>query len=424
MIDADDPFPFRIVVPLLATKTGRRRMKIVKEFKTEAEADKELARLIKTGDTRTLSVEKLSRGRRTLGTYATKKEAEKAERDALTAKDRGIDVAPTDITLDALFERYVAAAEARGASGTTIRGYREIWKRCAAIVSLPVAKLKPVHLAELYSELARSGWSGGRGPLSARSIRHTHALIDAMLRWTVRLEIVLRNVADAVQPPKRTHTPARAYERDEAARLIAEGAKTRHGPLIVFAFETGLRRGELAGLKWTDLHIEQKAATIRGAVAQVPERTWYKATKTERVARIALSDHAVEALRVQRVQQAKDKLAAGPHYDDQGFVFAPEEGGMPSPGAITHAVRRIVTKAGLTGRGLHSMRHSTGTWLIRAGVDVRTVAALLRHSSPATTLNVYAHEVEGAQADAVRHLLGANGNRMATAVGSDPKNPS
>jgi integrase len=58
--------------------------------------------------------------------------------------------------------------------------------------------------------------------------------------------------------------------------------------------------------------------------------------------------------------------------------------------------------------------------LIRAGVDVRTVAALLRHSSPATTLNVYAREVEGAQADAVRHLLGANGNRMATAVGSDP----
>jgi integrase len=77
-------------------------------------------------------------------------------------------------------------------------------------------------------------------------------------------------------------------------------------------------------------------------------------------------------------------------------------------------------ESGTYRQGLHSMRHSTGTWLIRAGVDVRTVAALLRHSSPATTLYVYAHEVEGAQADAVRHLLGANGNRMATAVGSDP----
>jgi integrase len=97
---------------------------------------------------------------------------------------------------------------------------------------------------------------------------------------------------------------------------------------------------------------------------------------------------------------------------------------MPSPQAITHAIRRIAKRAGTLGLGVHAMRHSTGTWLIRAGIDVRTVAALLRHSSSSTTLNVYAHEVEGAQADAVRHLLGADGSRMATAVGSDPKNPS
>ena len=64
------------------------------------------------------------------------------------------------------------------------------------------------------------------------------------------------------------------------------------------------------------------------------------------------------------------------------------------------------------------MRHSTGSWLIRSGVDIRTVAAILRHSSAATTLNVYAHEIAGAQAEAVTHLLGADGNRLATAVGS------
>jgi integrase len=399
-------------------------MKIVKEFKTEPEAEKELARLVKAGDARTLSIEKLGRGRRPLGTYATKKEAEKAERDALSARDRGVDIAPTNLMLEGLFERYVASAEARGASGTTIRGYREIWKRCGAIANLPLGKLRPAHLNELYTDLARDGWSGGRGPLSARSIRHTHALIDAMLRWAVKLEMVFRNVADAVEPPKGRHKAARAYERAEAALLIAEATKTRHGPLIVFAFETGLRRGELAGLKWSDVHVDQRAATIRGAIGQVPQRTWYKATKTERVARIALSDHALEALRVQRVQQAKDKLLAGPPYDDQEFVFTPPQGGMPSPQAITHAIRRIAKRAGTLGLGVHAMRHSTGTWLIRAGIDVRTVAALLRHSSPSTTLNVYAHEMEGAQADAVRHLLGANGNRMATAGRSRPKEPS
>jgi integrase len=424
MIDADDPFPYRIVSPLPPAKNGRRRSQVIGAFKTEPEAHKRVAELLKTGDSRMLSVEKLARGRRALGTYATKKEAEVAERAALTARDRGVDIAPATLKLEELFGRYVADAETRGASGTTIRGYREIWKRCGSVATIQLAKLRPVHLAGLYGDLARVGWSGGRGPLSARSIRHTHALIDAMLRWAVRLEMVSRNVADAVEPPKSSHKAAKAYERVEAARLIIEAAKTRYGPLIVFAFETGLRRGELAGLKWTDLHLDERAATIRGAIGQVPKRTWYKTTKTERAARIALSDHALEALRAQRVQQAKDKLLAGPVYDDQGFVFAPPTGGMPSPQAITHAIRRIAKRAGTIGLGVHAMRHSTGTWLIRAGVDVRTVAALLRHSSPTTTLNVYAHEVEGAQAEAVRHLLGSNGNRMATAGGSDPKIPS
>jgi integrase len=102
----------------------------------------------------------------------------------------------------------------------------------------------------------------------------------------------------------------------------------------------------------------------------------------------------------------------------------PPQGGMPSPQAITHAIRRIAKRAGTLGLGVHAMRHPTGTWLIRAGIDVRTVAELLRHSSPSTTLNVHAHEMEGAQADAVRRLLGANGNRMATAGRSRPKRPS
>ncbi len=93
----------------------------------------------------------------------------------------------------------------------------------------------------------------------------------------------------------------------------------------------GLRRGELAGLKWSDIDFERRTATIRGAIGQTPGKTWYKSTKTDSVAAVALSDFALEALRAQRLQQAKDKLAVGAMYDDQGFVFATELGGLPSP---------------------------------------------------------------------------------------------
>ena len=193
-----------------------------------------------------MSIERLARGRRTLGTFKTKREAEQAERDALSARDRGSDVVPSRLTVGALFELFMKDAEARALSGTTLHGYRQIWKRCDRVASLPLLKLKPIPLSELYSELARAGWSGGKGPLSTRSIGHTHALISTVLAWGVRLEIVHRNVAEAVEPPKSAKKRA-PYERADAERLVAEAAKTRYGPLVVFGFETGLRRGE-AGL--------------------------------------------------------------------------------------------------------------------------------------------------------------------------------
>ena len=85
-----------------------------------------------------------------------------------------------------------------------------------------------------------------------------------------------------MQPPKGAHKRAAPYQLDDAERLIAAAADTRFGPLIVFDFSTGLRRAELAGLKWTDIDFERRTATIRDAVAQIPKPTWYKSTKTDR----------------------------------------------------------------------------------------------------------------------------------------------
>ena len=355
------------------------------------------------------------RRRKSLGTFATRKDAERAERDMLSAKDRGIDLTPSRVTMDALFERFMLDAEARNLSGTTLYGYRACWNRCAPIAKLPVERLKPAHLADLFTALGSSPKS-----LAARTIGHTHALIKTLLAWAMRLELIGRNVAEIVEPPRGARRKSRPYEHGEAARFIEEASRTRLGPAIIVAFTTGLRRGELAGLRWDDIDLERKVATIRGAVAQIPGRVWYKPTKTDLVATIALSPAAIDALRAQRAQQAADKLRAGGYYVDEGFVFAGELGGRPTPGALGQAIRRIARRAGLSQIGVHAIRHSTGSWLIRAGVDVRTVAAVLRHSATSTTLNVYAHEIEGAQAAAVSHLdahlLPSHGNRLATAV--------
>jgi len=372
------------------------------------------------------SAANMPRVRKSLGTFATKKEAEKAERDGLLAIERGVNPAPSRIRMDDLFVRFIADAEARNLSGTTLYGYRAIWKRCAAIAAIDAHRLRPVDLSDLYAHLSRAGGQDG-DPLSTRSVGHTHTLLKTILRWAMRLEIVTRNVADAIEPPRGPRKRAKPYNHGDADRLISAAAPTRHGPLVIVAFATGLRRGELAGLRWSDVDLDRRVATIRGAVAQVPGKTWYKPTKTDLVATIALSDLAVDALRSRRATQAAEKLRAGEFYVDEDFVFAPEGGGRPTPGSLSQAIRRIAEGEGLTLRGVHAMRHSTGSWLIRSGVDIRTVAAVLRHSAPSTTLNVYAHEIEGAQAEAVahldQHLRGVNGNRLATAASEKSKSP-
>lgn len=159
LIDAEGPHPFRVVVSLPKSKNGRRRMEVIAEFRTGVESEKHLLRLKKTGDTRQLSVERLARGRRSLGTFATKREAERAERDALSAKDRGIDIDPSKLTMNALFERFIESRESSGKSGTTIYEYRRKWDLyCERPIGTTLAReLKKIHLATLYSNLRRRG---------------------------------------------------------------------------------------------------------------------------------------------------------------------------------------------------------------------------------------------------------------------------
>jgi integrase len=368
------------------------------------------------------------RKRLNLGTFATRKEADRAEREALTARDRGTALASSRLTMTELFERFILA-RAHEHSPTTVYGYRAAWKRCAPIASIAVEKLRPAHLSSLYSALAVSGRYDG-GSLSTKSLGHTAALVKALLRWAVDLEIVARNVAtvSAAKPPRGQQKRVKAYAGIEATRLVAEASKTRYGPLVIIAFTTGLRRGELAGLQWHDIDFERATATIARAVVKLPGAdAIVKSTKTGSTATIALSEAAIDALRRQRALQAQEKLLAGEFFDDQGFIFASPIGGVPSPGAISHAVRRIAARAGTSVRGVHAMRHSTASWMLREGADVRTVQAVLRHSAASTTLNTYAHEIEGAQAAAVAHVdryltLPApeaertNGHRLATAT--------
>ncbi len=439
-IDVEDPQPFRIVEALPAAADGRRRASVLQRFKTDADAQRELARMLKADPHRSLSVERIARGKRNVGTFKTKKEAEQAERTALDAKDRGVDVEPTRLTVTELADRYVAQRRTLGRCG--LKTFEE-YERIVRLYIEPhfrgvlARKLRPAAVSDWVVALMRSGGRGSK-PISARTAKHAFALLSSALRWGVRQQIVAQNVCDAAEAPTPPRSEARALASDEISKLVAQARGTRWETFIDLALMLGARRGELLALTWDDVDFDARRVTVRASLSQTAAATAIKSTKSGRVRRIPLTTSAIEAFRRQKALQNEDRLANGEIYqaDPRRPVFTDEMGGQLSPKAATNAFARIAAKAGIGTTSLHSTRHTAATHLIAGGIDVTTTAAILGHSTPTVTLSIYSHVVEGNESaamdvlgDRLEHmrnriadaLENSDGYRMATAADSAKK---
>lgn len=343
-----------------------------------------------------------ARRRRNLGTFTTKREAEAAERAALSARDRGTEIAAGTATVAQIFEGYLAQARSRIGTKTHER-YRELTDKnvLPKLGAIQAARLRPTHLSALYAELLESGRANGKGGLSPRTVGHVHTLIHGALGWALRMELVSRNIADVVTAPKAVRREAKALTVEEAQQLIDGTRETRVGALFTFALATGLRRGELVALRWDAIDEKTGTVAIRGSASYALGEVTEKEPKTGRGRTIALSPLAIEALRTQKARQAQERLAAGALYVVRGYVFADELGERLHPRAVTSAFRRAAKRLKISTTSFHSLRHTCASWMIGAGVDVRTAASVLGHASPTVTLTTYAHLIAGAQVSAV-----------------------
>lgn len=215
---------------------------------------------------------------------------------------------------------------------------------------------------------------------------------------------------------------ARSLAVDEISRILCAASATRWGAFVSFAFATGMRRGEMCALSWSDVDLDRGTVLVARSLTETRDGAVMKSTKTDRARTVPLSRVAIEALRRQRATQAADRLAGGPAYqvDLSAPVFSDELGRRLQPLHATKAYARLAKSAGISSLRLHDARHTAATHLLVAGVDVRSVSGILGHASATTTLSTYAHLIADAQKDAVDKLGDrleqiAGGNRMATA---------
>jgi integrase len=186
----------------------------------------------------------------------------------------------------------------------------------------------------------------------------------------------------------------------ELAQIIRASEGTRlHIPVLLAAL-CGLRRGEVLALKWEDVDLNRGILQVRRSLEEVrvdgQRVVRFKEPKTGKARAVAMPPLVVEALRRHRKAQLEERLRAGPDWKDHDLVVCGPFGEPLNPNTVTWEFGHLMQRLGLR-RRFHDLRHAHATLAIRLGADIRTVAARLGHSTPTLTLNVYGHELPGAQ---------------------------
>jgi integrase len=331
-----------------------------------------------------------------------RKDAERELARIVNEIETGAFVEPSHMTVATYLKRWLDHARNR-VSPKTHERYAELSRThiTPRIGSYKLSQLKPLHIQELYSYALEKGRKDGRGGLSPQTVVHIHRLLRAALQQAVRWQLLARNPADAVDPPRPPKTEMKALTEAETAALlrVAEGSSL-YLPILV-AVVTGLRRGELLSVRWSDIEFGTGETSIQRTLEQTSEGLRFKEPKTQKASRtVTIPAIAVDALKAHKVHQAERRLMLGPAYEDHGLVFARDDGSPWPPDTFSTAFAVLIRRSSLPHVRFHDLRHSHASQLLRQGVHPKVVSERLGHSSVKTTLDIYSHVVPGMQHDA------------------------
>jgi len=296
-----------------------------------------------------------------------------------------------------------------GLGGTVRATTAEKYRRDVRLHVLPyigrlaLPRLTPQRLQRLYGELAEAG-------LSAMSIRHIHAAVHKALEQAVRWGKVTRNVADLVDPPQASRAEMRTLTLEQVRTLLGAAREDRLEALYVVAVTTGMRRGELLGLRWVDVDIPGQALAVTGSLQRVKAKGLVRVEpKTARSRRrILLTPTAVAALRRHQEAQAAERLKAADWWQDQGLVFCSALGTPLEAGnMLRRSFHPLLVRAGLPSMRFHDLRHTAATVMLGRGVHPKIASEMLGHATVGITLDTYSHVTETMQRTAMEEIEAA-----------------
>jgi integrase len=324
----------------------------------------------------------------------TKREAEKKLIELLGQAEAGLLVKRSKETLGDYVARWTRDWVPAHVTPKTGERYLELLRLhvCPRLGALPLQRVRPAHLSELYATLLREGRGDGRG-LAARTVGHCHRVLHRVLAVAVAEELLPHNPADRVKPPRVEAQEIEILAEEQVGMVLGK----LHGrvlyPIVALALATGLRRGELLALTWGNLDFEASRLRVDRALEETKGGLRFKPPKTRHGRRtVSLAPWIVSELREHRKAHQEQRIRLGiGQLPNDALVFPNANDEPRSPNSLSKEWRRMAARLELPAVNFHAFRHTHASQLIAAGMDVLTISRRLGHSSPTITLNIYAH---------------------------------
>ena len=338
----------------------------------------------------------------------TKKDAERVLAEIQHNVNIGGFIRHSKMTVGEFLEQWLRDYAAVNTAPRTYERYQEIVRLhfIPALGSLPLVNLQPQHIQAYYAKALQSGRRNGKGGLAAITVYKHHRILFEALKYAVKQELLVRNVAVAIEPPRPKHREMTPLNPDEVRIFLNAAHETPYFSLFYTAIYTGLRRSELLGLRWCDIDLDLATLSVVQSMHQLRNGQYIvgqpKTKKGRRL--VSLTPSSASVLRSHEANQQATRNLLGTPLLPTDSVFSYPDGRPLVPNSVSEAFQNLAKSVGITGRRFHDLRHTHATLMLRQGIHPKIVSERLGHSTVATTLDVYSHVLPGLQEAAARRF--------------------
>jgi integrase len=343
-------------------------------------------------------------GNRVSYTAKTKAECQQWVRKMLHQLDSGWDYDGGQTLLEEYLYHWLGAHKVT-LRDHTIHRYMQIIKN-HIVPYIGNKKLKDLHLARIerfYASLVGLG-------IGVRTIREVHAVLHKSLKKAVKYGYIQNNPAHGASLPRYTHAEMKVLDESQVTLFLGAAHNSLYHALYHQAVVTGMRQGELFGLKWPDLKWNSGVLYVQRQVQRVPGQGWkFVEPKTKAGRRpIRLGEGTLQILREHRELQHSRKTSVGDRWQDHDLIFPCSVGTPLHPSNLRRDFNQVLESAGIPRIRFHDLRHTAASLMLNHGIPVIVVSKILGHAKPSTTLDIYGHlihEMQGEVANIMDELL-------------------